>query len=74
MLWGLIMGAEKEPPKDPLAEKRAAAIQYLRQKGKYILDKGSPPPGWKATDVRTPDRFERVFFNDWPAICKEYDV
>lgn len=30
-----------------LTEKREAAIAYLRSRGKYILDKGTPPPSWR---------------------------
>lgn len=30
-----------------LTEKREQAIAYLRSRGKYILDKGTPPPSWR---------------------------
>lgn len=30
-----------------LAKKREEAIAWLRSRGKYILDKGTPPPSWR---------------------------
>ena len=30
-----------------LNQKREEAIAYLRSRGKYILDKGTPPPSWR---------------------------
>lgn len=35
------------PVQDPLAKKREEAIAWLRSRGKYILDKGTPPPSWR---------------------------
>lgn len=29
-----------------LEERRNAAVAYLRQRGRYILDPGTPQPGW----------------------------
>lgn len=39
---------KKERPLGPLtrAEKLAAAIGYLRERGLYLLDRGTPRPRW----------------------------
>ena len=29
-----------------IAEKRAKAIAWLRERGKYIMDRGTPTPQW----------------------------
>jgi len=33
---------------DDLEQKRQQAIAWLRSRGKYLLDKGTPPPKWSA--------------------------
>jgi hypothetical protein len=54
MQFRLRLVKQIERPVDPLPravtmdEKRARAIAYLRARGKYILDRGSKPPQWKA--------------------------
>jgi len=37
-----------------LEQKRAAAIRYLRERGLWILDKGTPAPGWSSQQKAKP--------------------
>lgn len=63
-----------------LEAKRLAAIDWLRSRAyetgasHYLLDPGSPRPSWAARGSSEPPRFPRVFFTEFPAICREWEV
>jgi len=42
-----------------LAEKREAAIRYLRERGLWILDRGTPAPKW-SSKTRSPSPTAQV--------------
>lgn len=63
-----------------LEEKRESAIEWLRNRAYetglsgYVLDPGSRRPSWSALGAYEPAYFERVYFRDFPAICREWEV
>lgn len=57
-----------------LGQKRAEAIQYLRERGIYVLDPGTPKPNWGRPGPVEPARFDTVFFKTFPVISGHGDV
>lgn len=48
------------------------AIAFLRQRGKYVLDHGTPAPKW-GNHTDKPDMFDRIFFTDFPEFADEVE-
>ena len=49
-----------------------SALAFLRERGKYVLDAGTPKPNWGRPDEIDPPMFGRVFFCKFPEISDEW--